>query len=84
MKNVRVLAQKHSFASRRLLREDGCRSLPLAGASAPASPAVLIPSTIKGDILRYVFCHSPVPACLVGVLVALQAYVHPFTLLVVN
>jgi lactate permease len=36
----------------------------------------------EGDILRYVFFHSVALACLVGVLVTLQAYVHPFTLLV--
>ncbi len=38
----------------------------------------------EGDILRYVFFHSLVLACLVGVLVTLQAYVWPFTLLVVH
>ena len=38
----------------------------------------------EGDILRYVFAHSLVLACLVGVLVFLQAYVPPFTLLVVR
>ena len=36
----------------------------------------------EGDILRYVFMHSIVLACLVGVLIMLQAYVWPFTLLV--
>ena len=36
----------------------------------------------EGDILRYVFVHSVVLACLVGVLVMLQAYVAPFTALV--
>jgi lactate permease len=36
----------------------------------------------EGDILRYVFFHSIALACLVGVLVTLQAYVHPFTALV--
>ena len=36
----------------------------------------------EGDILRYVFVHSLVLACLVGVLVMLQAYVAPFTALV--
>jgi lactate permease len=36
----------------------------------------------EGDILRYVFFHSIALACLVGVLVTLQAYVYPFTLLV--
>jgi lactate permease len=38
----------------------------------------------EGDILRYVFFHSVVLAFLVGVLVFLQAYVFPFTLLVVR
>ncbi|HEY6898701.1 MAG TPA: L-lactate permease, partial [Rhodocyclaceae bacterium] len=36
----------------------------------------------EGDILRYVFFHSIALACLVGVLVTLQAYVSPFTLMV--
>jgi lactate permease len=36
----------------------------------------------EGDILRYVFLHSIVLAVLMGVLVALQAYVYPFTSLV--
>ena len=36
----------------------------------------------EGDILRYVFFHSVALAALVGVLVTLQAYVYPFTLLV--
>ena len=31
-----------------------------------------------GDILRYVFFHSLALACLVGVLVLLQAYVFPW------
>jgi lactate permease len=38
----------------------------------------------EGEILRYVFVHSIVLACLVGVLVFLQAYVPPFTGMVVN
>jgi len=38
----------------------------------------------EGDILRYVFFHSIVLACLVGGLVTLQAYVWPFTLMVVH
>ena len=38
----------------------------------------------EGDILRYVFFHSLVLACLVGLLVLLQAYVYPFTSLVVR
>ena len=38
----------------------------------------------EGDILRYVFFHSIVLACLVGGLVTLQAYVWPFTLMVVR
>ncbi len=36
----------------------------------------------EGDILRYVFFHSIALAALVGLLVSLQAYVHPFTLMV--
>jgi lactate permease len=36
----------------------------------------------EGDILRYVFFHSIALASLVGILVTLQAYVPPFTLLV--
>jgi lactate permease len=38
----------------------------------------------EGDILRYVFFHSIALACLVGGLVTLQAYVWPFTALVVR
>jgi lactate permease len=38
----------------------------------------------EGDILRYVFFHSIALAFLVGLLVFLQAYVYPFTLLVVR
>ncbi len=38
----------------------------------------------EGDILRYVFWHSIALACLVGILVFLQAYVPPFTHLVVQ
>jgi lactate permease len=38
----------------------------------------------EGDILRYVFWHSIALACLVGVLVFLEAYVAPFTRLVVQ
>jgi lactate permease len=38
----------------------------------------------EGTILRFVFWHSIALACLVGVLVMLQAYVYPFTLLVVH
>jgi lactate permease len=38
----------------------------------------------EGVILRYVFFHSIALACLVGVLVALQAYVWPFTAMVVG
>ena len=38
----------------------------------------------EGDILRYVFFHSVVLACLVGLFVSLQAYVWPFTLMVVH
>src|SRR6266496_2331310 len=38
----------------------------------------------EGDILRYVFLHSLALAVLVGLLVSLQAYVWPFTALVVR
>jgi lactate permease len=38
----------------------------------------------EGDILRYVFFHSIALACLVGGLITLQAYVWPFTLMVVH
>jgi lactate permease len=38
----------------------------------------------EGSILRFVFWHSVVLACLVGVLVMLQAYVYPFTAMVVQ
>jgi lactate permease len=38
----------------------------------------------EGDILRYVFFHSIALAVLVGLLVTLQAYVPPFTALVVG
>ena len=38
----------------------------------------------EGDILRYVFFHSIALACLVGLLVYLQAYVFPFTKLVIH
>jgi lactate permease len=38
----------------------------------------------EGDILRYVFFHSIALAVLVGCLVMLQAYVYPFTAMVVG
>jgi lactate permease len=38
----------------------------------------------EGTILRYVFWHSIVLACLVGLLVMLQAYVYPFTAMVLK
>ena len=38
----------------------------------------------EGEILRYVFFHSIVLACLVALLVMLQAYVAPFTSMVVR
>lgn len=38
----------------------------------------------EGDILRYVFFHSIALAALVGLFVTLQAYVWPFTLMVVH
>jgi lactate permease len=38
----------------------------------------------EGDILRYVFWHSLVLASLVGALVLAQAYLAPFTSMVVH
>jgi len=38
----------------------------------------------EGDILRYVFLHSIALAGLVALLVLLQAYVYPFTAMVVR
>ena len=38
----------------------------------------------EGDILRYVFFHSIVLAILVGLFVTLQAYVPPFTHMVIH
>ena len=38
----------------------------------------------EGTILRYVFIHSIVLACLVGLFVTLQAYVYPFTAMVLG
>ncbi len=38
----------------------------------------------EGTILRFVFKHSITLACLVGLFVMLQAYVYPFTLMVVK
>jgi lactate permease len=38
----------------------------------------------EGDILRFVFFHSLALAALVGVLVTLQAYVWPFTSMVIR
>jgi lactate permease len=52
--------------------------------------SIVVASTVtnwyghEGTILRYVFKHSIVLACLVGIVVMLQAYVYPFTLLVLN
>lgn len=38
----------------------------------------------EGTILRFVFKHSITLACLVGILVMLQAYVHPFSAMVIH
>ena len=38
----------------------------------------------EGDILRFVFFHSLALAALVGILVLLQAYVSPFTQMVIR
>ncbi len=37
----------------------------------------------EGSVLRFVFVHSLILAVLVGILVFLQAYVFPFSLMVV-
>jgi lactate permease len=52
--------------------------------------SIVVASTATGwfghesSILRFVFVHSIVLAMLVGVLVTLQAYVYPFTEMVVK
>ena len=38
----------------------------------------------EGDILRYVFFHSIALACLVGILITLQAYAWPFSAMVIH
>jgi len=38
----------------------------------------------EGDILRYVFFHSIALACLVGIFVTMQAYVWPFSAMVIR
>ena len=38
----------------------------------------------EGDILRYVFFHSLILAVLVGLFITLQAYVYPFTQMVIH
>ncbi len=38
----------------------------------------------EGDILRYVFFHSIALACLVGIFVTMQAYLWPFTAMVIK
>jgi lactate permease len=52
--------------------------------------SIVVASTVtnwyghEGSILRYVFLHSIVLACLVGLFVTLQAYAYPFTLMVLK
>lgn len=52
--------------------------------------SIVVASTVtnwyghEGSILRYVFLHSIVLACLVGLFVTLQAYVYPFTAMVLK
>jgi lactate permease len=52
--------------------------------------SIVVASTVtnwyghESSILRYVFMHSIVLACLVGLLVMLQAYVYPFTAMVLK
>lgn len=53
-----------------------------------AAPSIVVASTAtqtygqEGTILRFVFLHSLALACMVGLLVYLMAYVHPFMRLV--
>lgn len=55
-----------------------------------AAPSIVVASTVtetygqEGTILRYVLLHSLAMAALMGGLVYLMAYVHPFTALVVH
>jgi lactate permease len=55
-----------------------------------AAPSIVVASTAtqtygqEGAILRFVFLHSLALAVLVGLLVFLMAYVHPFTMLVAH
>ena len=55
-----------------------------------AAPSIVVASTVtetygqEGTILRYVLHHSLAMAALVGVVVYLMAYVHPFTALVMR
>jgi lactate permease len=52
--------------------------------------SIVVASTVtnwfghEGTILRFVFKHSIALACLVGLLVMLQAYVYPFTAMVLK
>ena len=58
------------------------------GMSCRRALAIVVASTAtnwfghEGSILRFVFLHSIALACLVGILVMLQAYVSPFTQMV--
>ena len=55
-----------------------------------AAQSIVIASTAtdwyghEGSILRYVFFHSVALAALMGILVYLQAYIAPFSFLVVK
>ena len=62
-----------------------------ARAPAPAQDkSIVVASTAtewfghEGTILRFVFKHSIILACLVGVLVMLQAHLYPFTEMVLK
>ncbi|MFC5771497.1 hypothetical protein [Thauera sinica] len=48
------------------------------------SPNLMGAANSAGDILRYVFFHSIALACLMSIFVTLQAYVYPFTLMVIH
>ena len=59
-------------------------AMPAACASAQAASTATRWYGHEGSILRYVFFHSIALAVLVGLLVMAQAYVPPFTELVVH
>ena len=89
---VRQPAEDHGRAARadaradgrgeQLGRRDGQDDRRAVASSSRRPPRSTIGTS--GEILRFVFFHSLALACLVGVLVMLQAYVWPFTSMVVS